>query len=215
MKYNLNDPNYIEYLKNKIHDKFYNSADSTKAEIRYLHSLGVKDMAVMLAKMYKPDDLEFIKKAEIAGLLHDYAKFLTEDDYNKLTKKYNIDFVFDKNYERVYHGYYGYLLVKEELEIEDIDILNSIKNHIMGAPDMSLLEKIIYVGDLIEMGRNEKEIPILKPLRDLALNGKLDEAVALESKHVLSHLVNCNIPVSPNSLATYNYYVKYLKGVKF
>ena len=215
MIYNLNDDNYIEYLKTKLHNKFYNSTNEKKAKIRYEHSLGVMAMAKRLALIYKGDDANFVRKAEIAGILHDYAKFLTEDEYNKLTKKYHVEFSYDKDYERVYHGYYGYLAVLDELGIDDTEILNAIKNHIMGAPDMTLLEKIIYVGDLIEEGRSELEIPILYPLRDLALNGKLDEAVALESKHVLSHLVKCNIPVSVESLKTYNYYVKYLKGEDF
>ena len=145
-------------------------------------------------------------------MYEDKLKYLGLDLSNlpkKVFENKKINFKPLRSYEDNNYKVYKYI------DVEDIDILNSIENHIMGAPDMSLLEKIIYVGDLIEMGRNEKEIPILKPLRDLALNGKLDEAVALESKHVLSHLVNCNIPVSPNSLATYNYYVKYLKGVKF
>lgn len=215
MKYNLNDPAYLEYLKNKLHDKFFNNANFDKAKIRYDHSIGVMNMAKRLAIIYNPNDEDFIRKAEIAGILHDYAKFLKEEDYNRLTKKYHIDFHYDQDYERVYHGFYGYLDVLDELEIDDKDILNAIKNHIMGAPDMTLLEKIIYVGDLIEMGRKETEIPILKPLRDLALSGKIDEAVAFESKHVIEHLIKCNNPVSVESLKTYNYYVKYLKGVNF
>ena len=77
------------------------------------------------------------------------------------------------------------------------------------------LNGFFNVGDLIEMGRKETEIPILKPLRDLALSGKIDEAVAFESKHVIEHLIKCNNPVSVESLKTYNYYVKYLKGVNF
>lgn len=211
----MNHNEYVKELTNKLHDKFFSSATEEKAMERFNHSLGVKDMAMKLASIYKPNDISFKEKAEIAGLLHDYAKFLTEEDYNRLTKKYHIDFSYDKDYERVYHGYYGYLALIDELDIHDEEILNAVKNHIMGQENMSLLEEIIYVGDLIEMGRREEDIPILHDLRELALNGKLKEAVAFEAKHVVSHLIRKNIPVSVKSLECYNGYVKYLKKGDF
>ena len=99
----------------------------------------------------------------------------------------------------------------DDLNINDSDILNAVKNHIMGRSEMSLIEEIIYVADLIEEGRTEEEIPILRPLRKLALGGKLKEAVAFESKHVISHLINRNIVVNSLSLDCYNGYIKYLK----
>ena len=128
----MNHNEYVKELTNKLHDKFFSSVTEEKAMERFNHSLGVKDMAIRLATIYKPNDISFKEKAEIAGLLHDYAKFLTEEDYNRLTKKYHIDFSYDKDYERVYHGYYGYLALIDELDIHDEEILNAVKNHIMG-----------------------------------------------------------------------------------
>ena len=182
-----------------------------KAMERFNHSLGVMKMAGRLALIYRPNDLEFHNKCEIAGLLHDYGKFYKVQDYLELTKVNNIDFKYDAVYNQVYHGYYGYLGVKRDLKINDNDILMAIRNHIMGAPLMSLIEEIIYVADLIEEGRNEIDIPIVKPLRKLALDGNLKEAVAFEAKHVVSHLIDRNIPIHPESLGCYNGYIKYLK----
>ncbi|MBO4667138.1 MAG: bis(5'-nucleosyl)-tetraphosphatase (symmetrical) YqeK [Bacilli bacterium] len=205
----MNHLEYIELLKKKLYDNFMASTSREKALERYHHSLGVMNMAGQMAFMYHNDE-EFIKKCEIAGILHDYAKFFKREDYEKLTKEYHVEFCFDKDYERVYHGYYGYLALIRDFDIHDEDILNAVKNHIMGRSNMTLIEKIIYVADLIEEGRTEVEIPILKPLRDLVLKGKLDEGVAFEAKHVVSHLINKNIPIHPVSLETYNYYIKYL-----
>ena len=211
----MNHTEYVKELTSKLHDKFFSSTSFDKANERFNHSLGVKDMAMKLAEIYKPNDFEFKEKAEIAGLLHDYAKFLTKDEYISLTKKYNVKFIYDPDYERVYHGYYGYLALIDELDIHDEEILKAVQNHIMGSERMSLLEEIIYVSDLIEMGRSEKEIPILYELRELALSGKLKEAVAFEAKHVISHLIKKNIPVGVKSLECYNGYVKYLKKGDF
>ena len=211
----MNHNEYLVFLKNKLHDKFYNHTSFEKAEERFNHSLGVMKMAKHLASIYKKDDEDFANKCEIAGLLHDYGKFLTKDDYISLTKKYHIDFSYDLNYVRVYHGYYGYLAVIDDLGIHDNDILKAIKNHIMGSKEMTLIEEIIYVSDLIEEGRDEELIPILVPLRELALSGKLKEAVAFESKFVVKHLIDKNIPVHPVSLECYNGYVKYLNKEGF
>ena len=206
----MNHLEYIEYLKKAIYDKFMKMAPVDKALERYNHSIGVMNMAGKMAFIYNNDE-EFIKKCEIAGILHDYAKFYTIDDYKELTKKHNVDFSFGIDSFRVFHGYYGYLALIDELNITDPDILNGVKNHIMGTKNMSLIEEIIYVADLIEEGRSEEEIPILRPLRSLALGGKLKEAVAFEAKHVISHLVQKNIPVNPISLECYNGYIKYLQ----
>ena len=207
----MNHEEYIEYLKKKVHDKFFSSASESKANERYIHSLGVSKVAGTLASIYKPGDESFKEKCEIAGILHDYGKFLNRDDYYILTKRHHIDFEYNDDYRLVYHGYYGYLAVSDDLGIHDKEILNAIKNHIMGAQVMTLIEEIIYVGDLIEENRNVKDIPIVEELRDLAFNGKLKAAVALESQHTIMHLSEKMIPINPLSLDCYNGYIKYLK----
>lgn len=207
----MNHNEYIEYLKNKLMDNFLSRASVSKANERYLHSLGVAMMARTLAGIYAPHDEDFANKCEIAGILHDYGKFFTRSDYEELTKDNNIDFNYEEDYRQVYHGYYGYLALKRDLGIDDEEILMAVRNHIMGAPIMSLIEEIIYVSDLIEEGRSEEEIPILKPLRELALSGNLKKAVAFESKHVIEHLLKMNIKVNNISLDCYNGYCKYLK----
>ena len=210
----MNHLEYINYLKEKLLDNFKSHTSNDKAMERFNHSLGVAKMAIKLANIYRPNDIEFQNKCEIAGLLHDYGKFYTAKEYEDLTKENEISFSYDSDYSQVYHGYYGYLGVKRDLNITDKEILMAIRNHIMGAKVMSLIEEIIYVSDLIEEGRNEHDIPILLPLRELALSGNLKQAVALEAKHVISHLVNKNIPVHPVSLECYNGYIKYLKKEK-
>lgn len=206
----MNHLEYIEFLKKKIYDKFNEMAPAEKALERYQHSIGVMNAASKMAFIYSDGDEDFIKKCEIAGILHDYAKFFGKEDYEELALKHHVDFLYDKNYERVYHGYYGYLALIDDFDIHDMDILNAVKNHIMGSGNMSLIEEIIYVADFIEEGRTEEDIPILKPLRALALNGKLKEAVAFESKHLIEHLIKMDNPIHPISLECYNGYIKYL-----
>ena len=67
-------------------DKIKEDLKNTLSERRYIHSLGVMEMAVELAKIYNVDE----KKAELAGLLHDNAKEMTPEELLKYVDDNNI-----------------------------------------------------------------------------------------------------------------------------
>lgn len=200
---------YIEYLKNKLRTKFFTKANPDRANERYIHSLGVSEMAVRLAEMLQPEE-DFIKKCEIAGLLHDYAKFDSKDRLLELNNKYHANITFNDEFRHVYHGYIGYLSVIDELNILDTDILKAIKNHVMGKPNMSLIEEIIYISDYIELNRDDNESKNYQIVREVALSGDIKKAVATEAKAVIDYVNSMNRPINEASLKTYDYYKKYL-----
>lgn len=129
----------IDYLK-----------DNLKAA-RYEHSLSVRDTAVKLAEIYGAD----IEKARIAGLSHDCAKNMSNDDLLSIALSHNInvDNVYKEN-PKLLHGFIGAVVAKEKMGIEDEEILSSIAYHTTGKRDMNLLEKIIYIADYVEPLRN-------------------------------------------------------------
>ena len=47
---------------------------------RYQHTLGVMETAISLAKQYGADE----KKAELAAIFHDYAKFRPKDEMREI-----------------------------------------------------------------------------------------------------------------------------------
>ena len=85
----------------------------------------------------------------------------------------------------IWHGLVGASFVERELGIADVEILHAIRVHTTGAAKMSLLDKIIYVADYIEPGR---DFPGVQDARAIAW-ADLDEAVAFETKHTLAHLL--------------------------
>lgn len=85
----------------------------------------------------------------------------------------------------IWHGLVGASFVERELGITDAEILHAIRVHTTGAAKMSLLDKIIYVADYIEPGR---DFPGVQDARAIAW-ADLDEAVAFETKHTLAHLL--------------------------
>lgn len=119
-------------------------------EERFTHSLGVMKTAVKLAENYGAD----IKKAKIAGLLHDCAKCLDTVSQLKIAESFGIlqdDVV--KHERALIHGPVGAILAKREYGITDTEILRAIKIHTTGDINMSMLEKIIFLSDFIEPGR--------------------------------------------------------------
>ena len=115
---------------------------------RFLHSMGVRDMASELAEIFGADK----EKAEIAGLLHDNAKNM-DDIYERCADlEVELDETEKENSELV-HAKLGAETAKCIFGITDSEIINAIRWHTVGRPQMSLLEKIVFVADLTETGR--------------------------------------------------------------
>ncbi|WP_207695429.1 HD domain-containing protein [Enterococcus sp. DIV0212c] len=169
------------------------------SERRFQHVLGVEEMAVALAAKYGASEA----KASIAALTHDYAKERPDEEFELIIQRdgYDQDLL---NYgNAIWHGLVGASMVQRELGIDDEEILEAIRLHTTGAAKMSLLDKIIYVADYIEPGRN---FPGVKEARELALVD-LDEAVAYETKHTLLHLIEQEQKIYPKTIETYNQWV--------
>lgn len=169
---------------------------------RYRHTKGVMYTAASLAMRYEYD----IQEAMIAGLLHDCGKFDTPEEQVKLCKKYGI--ALSKSELEVLpliHAKLGAYLAKKKYEIEEERILNAILYHTTGRPDMTMLEKIVYLADYIEPGR--KMIPGLTEVRKQAFVN-IDHAVSLCAKNTLRYLEWQGRPVDPMTAKTYEFYSK-------
>lgn len=171
------------------------------SERRFKHVLGVEETAVALAERYG----ESPEKASIAALTHDYAKERTDEEFQLAIDQgeYEDKKELLKYGNAIWHGLVGADFVARELEITDEEILNAIRLHTTGAAEMTLLDKIIYIADYIEPGRN---FPGVEDARVIAFSD-LDQAVAFETKHTLAHLVEAENPVYPKTIETYNRWV--------
>ena len=188
MKDFTNYKKYVIYY-NKYKDVIYvniNKIDTYLKENlskkRYEHSLLVAKEAKSLAKIYHVDE----EKAYLAGLIHDIAKELSEDENNYWIKKGNLaDDLKKENYKKIRHADIGALIAKEKYNLDN-DICNAIKYHTIGNKNMDTLAKIIYIADKI--GR--KEIPKeLIPIKDLAkkdLNAALMYFIEKQNKNLIS-----------------------------
>ena len=171
---------------------------------RYHHTLGVAYTAIALAMRYNPDtsSSDFIKKAEIAGLLHDCAKCMDNDKKLQICEKNSIPHSsFEVSHPYLLHGKVGAYIAKIKFDIQDEDILQAITWHTTGRPDMSLLEKIIFIADYIEPSRNP--IPELDEIRQLAFID-IDRTMEKILSNTLKFLEAKGNPIDQMTQTTYD-----------
>ncbi|HCC07961.1 MAG TPA: phosphodiesterase [Clostridiales bacterium] len=199
----MSNINYnFEQLKQQLHKNFTSGKtpkDAAYAEKRFTHTLGVVETAEKLAKIYGVD----VEKARIAALLHDCAKF---HKYNDFSRKHGIKLDEEiLKYPKVIHSFLGVFVAKVEYGIEDVEILNAIKYHTTGKPDMTVLEKIVYLADAIEPGREEYEYLIEG--RKLA-NEDLDKAVAFILERTIKYVKERKLELCYLTEDAYEWYRK-------
>lgn len=167
-------------------------------ESRYNHTLGVVETAIKLAEINNVDK----SKAEIAALAHDIAKNKTIYELKELIDKNNIILSYDeeKNQE-LWHSMVGPILAKEIFKIDDEEILSAIRWHTTGKENMSTLDKVIYMADMIEPNRS---FPKVDELRRETFND-LDKGFLNGLNHTIEYLLKKGVPIDINSIKARNY----------
>ncbi|BBM17567.1 HD domain-containing protein [Enterococcus avium] len=197
--------NYSDNYSAMNREALMQAVQMRMSERRFTHVLGVEETAVALAERFG----ESPEKASIAALTHDYAKERSDEEFQLAIEQgdYEDKKELIKFGNAIWHGLVGADFVARELSITDEAILNAIRLHTTGAAEMSLLDKIIYVADYIEPGR---DFPGVEDARVIAFSD-LNQAVAFETKHTLTHLIEAEKPVYPKTIETYNRWVAGMK----
>ena len=167
---------------------------------RFLHTIGVACTAQLLAQKYGASEDD----AYLAGLYHDCAKYLPEEEMRQLAVRggYGISRAEDANPELL-HAKAGAVLAAERYGISDPRIISAIRYHSTGRPGMTLLEKIIYTADYIEPGRTAA--PRLGTLRKEAFED-LDAALIHILEDTVEYLKTTGEIIDPMTEETLAYY---------
>lgn len=192
----------IEYQKHYYPGTRTELLEKVKASVseqRFTHILGVEQAALTLAKKNDVD----LEQASVAALVHDYAKERSATEFKEVIvhKKLDPKLLAWNNF--IWHGVVGAQIIKDELKITDEAILEAVRRHTVGAPEMTPLEQVLYVADYIEAGR---DFPGVAKARELAFED-LTKAVSYETKHTLLHLMQQEKTIYPDAILTYNAYV--------
>lgn len=117
---------------------------------RYRHIMGTVRWAIELAHRHGMDT----KKARLAALLHDCAKF-APDEQLKLAEHYGLKLrLVEKSSPSLLHGRLGAIYAREEYGVKDKEILDAIRCHTFCRLRMTRLDKLLYIADKTEPMRS-------------------------------------------------------------
>lgn len=176
---------YLEILKNDLSPQ------------RFEHCLRVMETSNKLAIKYGVD----VKKAKTAGLIHDCAKYDSLDKILQQVEEFGI--ILDKDTEdnkHLIHADLGAYIANKKYGIEDKEILDSIKYHTIGRKNMTKLDKIIYLADIIEPKRN---FPGVDEIRERTFKD-LDDGLIFALDKSIIYLIGLNKKIHPNTIEARN-----------
>ena len=146
------------------------------------HTLRVAKLAAKRARGLKIDE----NKAIAAALFHDCAKNVALDSplLSGFVKKDEWGDIPDP----VLHQFTGAYLMQTQFGVTDEDVINAVRYHTSGRENMSTLEKLIFLADMLEDGRTFDGVDELRALfwdkdLDACLTAALQRSLAfVESK---------------------------------
>lgn len=185
----MNREKIISRLKTKISEK------------RFEHSLGVEYTAACMAMVLGAD----VEKARLAGLLHDCAKGLPTKEKLEKARKHGLPISkYEEGNPDMLHAKLGAFYARYKYDVTDQEVLDAICYHTTGRPNMTLLEKIIFVADYIEP--NRKMLKDMEEIRKEAFSD-IDKCVVHILKNTLDYLLSSTNDIDYMTQMTYNYYV--------
>lgn len=137
------------------------------------------------------------EKVFVSAILHDCAKYLSPADF----KGFKVE---DNMPQSVVHAFLGAFVAENVLKIKDSEIIDAIRYHTTGKPDMTTLEKLIFLADMVEEGRNYEGVEILRDLYEKDFEKCF--RVALEEEII--HLKNKGGDIYYLTEEAYKYYCK-------
>lgn len=161
-------------------------------EERWAHTVRVAVMAAENCRRVGAEETDAIT----AAALHDCAKYLGANapELDGFVPPDNVP-------APVLHQYSGAYVAEHTFGIRDETVLNAIRYHTSGRENMSGLEKLIYLSDLLEEGRNFPEVNALRKI----FAQDIDKALLAALEHQCAYLKTTGAPVYPLTVRALNY----------
>lgn len=177
------------------------AAEALKARLSpeaFAHSERVAETAASLATIYAADPEE----ARLAGLLHDWDRERDRGEILEAAKDAGISVTStDVAKPRLLHAETGAASLVEELPGLPDSVLSAVARHTLGDVEMSDLDRIVYIADMIEPGR---DFPGVDDLREAVGSVSLNALFALCYRHTLLYLIEEGRPIHPRTVDVWN-----------
>jgi predicted HD superfamily hydrolase involved in NAD metabolism len=134
---------------------------------RYAHTLRVAETAERLAKLHGLGP----ERARLAGLLHDTAREIGKEELLRVAEEDGLPIGdFERERPILLHGPVAAKLAREDLGVEDGEILDAVQAHTTGEPGMGPLALALFVADKIEPDREQPGVEDLRELAPVSLH---------------------------------------------
>ncbi|WP_181350594.1 bis(5'-nucleosyl)-tetraphosphatase (symmetrical) YqeK [Thalassobacillus sp. CUG 92003] len=164
---------------------------------RFEHTIRVTDTAIQLTERFGGD----VEQAELAGILHDYAKYRDREEMRRwILQDHRLPKDLLSHHHGLWHGPVGAVMLEFEYGLEDREVSQAIACHTTGKKNMSHLDKIIFLADYIEPGRT---FPGVEEVRKTA-ESDLNKACLAAASNTITFLMNKHQPVYPDTFHAYN-----------
>lgn len=185
---------------NNLEEQINTDIKKRLSEHRYKHSIGVMKKAEELAKFYGLD----AKKARLIGLAHDIAKEMSLLEIGEYLSKYNVPLdEIERNNRELIHAKIGADICKRKYNFDE-QMVNAVKYHTTGNPDMDMMAKIIFMADKIEENRDYDDV---EERRRLTLKD-IDMAIIETINYTTRDSIDRGKIIHTDSINTRNYLLK-------
>ena len=191
----MNTASICEYIEKNFSEK------------RKIHTEGVRQTAIKLAEKFGEGNPELVEKAELAALYHDMYRGVPVDVLNYYVKHLDLDEKRYKDNANLAHGKIAAIVIQRDFDEKDQDIINAVSYHTTGRPEMSLLEKIIYIADAVEPNRS---YPGVQNLRQI-LEEDLDRAVLQSLTNTINYVRSEKKFLDEDTVLAQEYFEKKIK----
>ena len=175
-----------KYLKDKNVYAMPNLREVKKylTDDRWAHTVRVAVCAAENARAARV----FEEDAIVAAALHDCAKYLSPcaEELKGFTPP-------PKTPRTVIHQYAGAYVAERIFGVTDTDILNAVRYHTTGRENMSKLEKLVYLADLLEEGHDFEGVEKLR----VKLKRGIDECFVSALERQIDYLKSTGAEISP------------------
>lgn len=164
---------------------------------RMKHVCGVTETAERLAKRFDAEP----RQARLAGLLHDCAREYSKAELLEIAAARDLPCTaLERAAPVLLHAPVGALLAKEVYGVEDTQVLRAIALHTTGGAAMTLLDKIVYLADMIEPNRAFPGVAVLRRQAE----ADLDRAVREALEHSLLYMLQRGELIHPDTIVARN-----------
>ena len=141
---------------------------------RLEHTFGVRRLAARLARVHGAAS----EPVEFASLLHDWAKEAPEGEFRQRVESGAVQVDPETlGMPQLHHAFLSAFWIETELDVHDSEILDAVRFHPTGAPELGRVGRILFVADYAEPGRRHQETGRIRALAESDLERAVREVL--------------------------------------